>query len=144
MIDEVYERELTTPELIDKCNDMLFEHKLLPEHLNTGYADAAEPDRIEEFSQAGYLIEKSIKDVNAKINTTKQTKIHIHPRCVNTIKEIKGYIYKKNKDGVVLDEPIKVNDHAMDALGYACYGVRGALSPNRPVTKDFYKKVRVY
>ena len=144
VIDEVYERELTTSELISKCNDMLFEHKLLPEHLNTGYADAAEPDRIEEFSQAGYLIEKSIKDVNAKINTTKQTKIHIHPRCVNTIKEIKGYIYKKNKDGVVLEEPIKVNDHAMDALGYACYGVRGALSPNRPVTKDFYKKVRVY
>lgn len=144
VIDEVYERELTTSQLIEKCTDMLFEHNLLPEHLNTGYADAAEPDRIEEFSQAGYPIEKSIKNVNAKINTTKQTKIHIHPRCVNTIKEIKGYVYKKNKDGVILDEPIKTNDHSMDALGYCCYGVRGALSPNRPITKEFYRKVRVY
>lgn len=144
VLDEVYERELTTPQLIEKCKDMLFEHKLLPEHLHTGYADAAEPDRIEEFSQADFPIEKSVKDVNAKINSTKQTRIHIHPRCVNTIKEIKGYVYRKNKDGVILDEPIKFNDHAMDALSYCCYGVRGALSPNRPITKEFYRKVRVY
>ena len=140
VIDEVYERELTTSELIEKCTNMLFENRLRVSDLHTGFGDAAEPDRIEEFYQAGYPIEPSVKDVSAKINTTKQTKIHIHPRCVNTIKEIKGYIYKKNKDGVVLDEPIKVNDHAMDALGYGVYGVRGALSPNRPHTGDYYEE----
>lgn len=140
VLDEVYERELTTGELISQCEDMLFDNNLLVSHLSTGYGDAAEPDRIEEFSQAGFPIEPGVKDVSGKINTTKQTKIHIHPRCVNTIKEIKGYIYKKNKDGVVLDVPVKVNDHAMDALGYGVYGVRGALSPNKPHNDEYYEE----
>lgn len=138
VLDEVYERQLTNSELIDKVNDMLFDNKLLPEHLDTGFGDAAEPDRIEEFNQSGYPMDKGIKDVTAKINSTKQTKIHIHPKCVNTIKEIKSYKYRKNKDGVTLDEPIKSNDHAMDALAYGVYGVRGALSPNRPMTPEYY------
>lgn len=144
VIDEVYKPKLLNRELIEECKDMLFSHSLLPEHLNVGYGDAAEPDRIEEFVQNGFPMEKGIKDVKAKITTTKQTKLHIHPRCVNTLKEIKGYKYRTNKDGVVLDEPVKVNDHAMDALAYGVYGVRGSLSPNRPLGRDYYSKVRVY
>lgn len=139
VIDEVYERKLTNTGLIEKVKDMLFENRLLPEHLSTGYGDAAEPDRIEEFRQAGIPMDKGIKNVTAKITTTKQTRIHIHPRCVNTIKEIKGYIYKKDSNGVVTDEPAKVNDHSMDALAYCCYGVRGALSPNQPVSADYFE-----
>ena len=138
MIDEVYEQKLTNTELIDKCKDMLFRNKLLPKHLTTGYGDAAEPDRIKEFNQAGFPMTGGVKDVNAKITTTKQTKIHIHPQCVNTIKEIKGYKYRKNRDGITLDEPIQFNDHAMDALGYGVYGIRGYLSPNRPQTYGRY------
>lgn len=140
VLDEVYERELTNQELIDKCMDMLFRNNLLPKHLSTGYGDKAEPDRIKEFNQAGIPMVGGIKDVNAKITTTKQTKIHIHSKCVNTIKEIKGYKYRKNKDGVTLDEPVKQNDHSMDALGYAVYGYRGALSPNRPRSEDYYNE----
>ena len=139
VLDEVYEAQLLNRELIDKCTDMLFKHKLLPEKLNTGWGDAAEPDRIEEFCQRGFPMESGIKDVKAKITTTKQTKIHIHPRCVNTLKEIKGYKYRKNRDGVTLDEPVKFNDHAMDALAYGVYGVRGALSPSRPVPQTYYE-----
>ena len=138
VIDEVYEAELLNNQLIEKCTEMLANHRLLPEHLSTGFGDAAEPDRIEEFRQAGYPIDKSIKDVNAKINTTKQTKLHIHPACVNTLKEIKGYKYRKNREGKTLDEPVKLNDHAMDALAYCCYGNRGALSPNRPMPEEYY------
>lgn len=140
ILDEVYERQLTNSELIEECRQMLFQNNLLPKHLDTGYGDAAEPDRIKEFNQAGFPMVGGVKDVNAKITTTKQTRIHIHPRCVNTIKEIKGYKYRKNRDGITLDEPVKVNDHAMDAMGYACYGVRGFLSPNKPVRLDGYSE----
>lgn len=140
VLDEVYEAQLINRELIDKCKDMLFNHKLLPEHLDIGYGDKAEPDRIREFNEAGFNMIGGVKDVNAKITTTKQTKIHIHPRCVNTIKEIKGYKYKKNSDGITLDEPLKLNDHTMDALGYAVYGYRGALSPNKPKPKGYYEE----
>lgn len=139
VLDEVYKTQLTTDELIDECNEMLFRNKLLVQHLDIGYGDAAEPDRIKQFQNAGYNMIGGIKDVNAKITTTKQTKLHIHPRCVNTIKEIKGYKYKKNSDGVTLDEPVKSNDHAMDALGYAVYGYRGLLSPSKPKPAGYYE-----
>ena len=145
IIDEVYQSKLLNRELIDECDAMLFKHNLLPSKLSTGFGDAAEPDRIEEFVQRGYPMEKGIKDVTAKINTTKQTKIHIHPRCVNTLREIKGYKYRKNRDGVTLDEPVKVNDHAMDALAYGVYGVRGQLSPNRRIDgREYFNKVMVF
>lgn len=145
VIDEVYERKLTTQEFIGKVNEMLFNNNLLPEQLHTGFGDAAEPDRIEEFYQAGYPIEPGVKDVSAKINSTKQTKIHIHPQCVNTIKEIKSYIYKKDKNGVVTDIPVKVHDHAMDALGYGVYGVRGYLSPHQPrFNRDYEYNIMVF
>lgn len=140
VLDEIYERKLLNSELIDKTDDMLFQHKLLPEHIDMGWLDSAEPDRIEEFRQRGYPVTGGIKDVRAKISTTKQTKIHIHPRCENTLREIKGYKYKTDKDGVVSDEPVKVNDHAMDALSYCCYGVRGQLSPQKPHTPEYYEE----
>ena len=64
---------------------------------------------------------------------------------MNTIREIKSYKYRKNRDGVTLDEPVKLNDHAMDAMGYAVYGVRGALSPTRPYdSDDYFNKILVY
>lgn len=144
IIDEVYHAGLTTPQLIDECTKMLFKNKLLPEQLDTGFGDAADPDSIEQFCQAGYPMEKSVKNVTAKINTTKQTKIHIHPQCVNTIKEIKGYVYKTDKNGKSLEEPVKDKDHAMDALAYMCYGVKGPLSPNKPFQTGGYNRVRVY
>lgn len=147
VIDEVYEAKLNPDVFIEKCTDMLFTHRLLPEHLSVGFGDSASPDRIAQFNEAGYKMEGSVKNVTAKIETTKQTKLHIHPRCVNTIKEIKGYKYRKNKDGITLDEPVKVNDHAMDALAYCCYGIRGNLSPNRRFSNnnnDFYNKVMVF
>lgn len=140
VLDEVYKSQLTNQELIEECKDMLFRNKLLPEHLATGYGDKAEPDRIKEFNDAGFPMVGGVKDVNAKITTTKQTKIHIHPKCVNTIKEIKGYKYRKNHDGITLDEPLKLNDHAMDALGYGVYGYRGALSPSRPRNEEYYNQ----
>lgn len=143
VMDEIYEPKLLNSELIAKTSDMLFRHHLYPQDLDMGWLDSAEPDRIEEFRQNGYPVEGGIKDVKAKISTTKQTKIHIHPRCVNTIREIKGYKYKTDKDGVVLDEPVKVNDHAMDAMAYCCYGVRGQLSADRPY-KDYNERIMVY
>ena len=54
--DEVYVTKHTNPEFIVAIKDMLYQHKLLPTHLNTGFADAAEPDRIEEFRQNDFLL----------------------------------------------------------------------------------------
>ena len=145
VVDEVYGTKMLNDVFIEKCTLMLFKHKLLPTHLYSGFGDSANPDKIREFEESGYPIEGSIKDVERKINTTQQTKIHIHPRCVETLREIKGYVYKKDREGRILEVPVKVEDHAMDALAYCVYGIRGTLSPNRPVdASKYYNQIRVY
>lgn len=42
-------------------------------------------------------------------------KIKISPKCKNTIKEMQGYVWDSDANE---DKPIKVNDHACDALRY--------------------------
>lgn len=131
VIDEVYERNLINYQFIGKVNEMLKRNNLNPSNLDTVYGDKAEPDRIQEFNEYGYNMVGGIKDVNAKINATKSVKLHISPKCVNTIKEIENYCYQRDKDGNAIDKPIKYNDHSMDALGYCVYGTVGILSPER-------------
>jgi phage terminase large subunit len=47
---------------------------------------------------------------------------------VNLNREAAMYKYRETKDGILLDEPVKANDHALDALRYALHthcGPRG-------------------
>jgi phage terminase large subunit len=113
VFDEIYQSRLKNADLIDLLKDK--------PQANIYYPDTAEPDRIEELQEAGFIIGKTSKDIIQGINFIKNFKIHIHPRCVNFIKEIQGYSYKRDKDGNILEEPVKFNDHLMDALRYAVY-----------------------
>jgi len=87
------------------------------------WADSAEPDRIAETMKAGYNCFPANKRIKTGLDVCKRQTIHIPESCINVIKEIRGYSYKKNKDGVVLDEPIEFNDHAMDAGRYGTLGI---------------------
>lgn len=89
------------------------------------FADSSEPQRIEEICRAGINCYPAIKDVKLGIDTLKRFNIHITKRSVNVIKEIRSYARKKDRNGHVLEEPVKFNDHAMDALRYAIMGGKG-------------------
>ena len=39
----------------------------------------------------------------------------------NGIKELRSYSWKKDKDGNVIDDPVKFNDHFCDAIRYGSY-----------------------
>jgi len=115
VLDEIYERHLTNTQLIELCKNKVNKRYMIT-------ADSAEPDRIEEFKKAGFRIQACTKgkdSVNFGIDWIKRHKIHIHPSCINSIKEIQTYKYREDKDGNVLDEPVDMNNHAMDALRYA-------------------------
>lgn len=45
-------------------------------------------------------------------------RLTVAPSCVNIINEFESYVWKHNKDGTGKDEPVKENDHAMDAIRY--------------------------
>ncbi|MFH1684065.1 MAG: PBSX family phage terminase large subunit [Candidatus Margulisiibacteriota bacterium] len=115
IFDELYEKGKTNNELIKLVRDKMSDDQVIT-------ADCAEPARIEEFCHAGIWVKPSIKgkgSVKDGIDWVKRRKVHIHPKCVNTIKEIGSYKYKKDKDGNVFDEPVPFMDDAMSALRYA-------------------------
>jgi len=113
--EKLYEEKLITADLIDKIKT------LVPDSTSEIFADTAEPDKIEEIKRAGFNIHPSEKSVRDGINFLKKFRLHITKNSGNLIKEIRGYAWKKDKDGKAIDEPIKFRDHALDALRYACY-----------------------
>lgn len=87
------------------------------------WCDSAEPDRIKMWQKAGYrakAVKKEQNSVSAQIDYLKQHKIYIYPTCVNTIKEIQQWKWKKDeKTNSYLDEPVPFFDDAMAMLRYS-------------------------
>ena len=104
----IYQSHLTNQDLIG----------LLKQNLPLGatiHADAAEPARIEEIRKAGFNCRAANKNVKEGIDFIKSRKLFIHAQSANMLKEIKSYKFKdKNK----VEEPVKLHDHAMDAMRY--------------------------
>lgn len=90
------------------------------------YCDSAEPDRIKMWKTAGYKAKKVKKEKTTtkkyqatQIDWLKQRKIFIDSSCVNTIKEISQWKWKKDEaTGEYIDEPVAFFDDAMAALRY--------------------------
>lgn len=99
------------------------------------WCDSAEPDRIKAWRTAGFMA----RPVNKEHTTEKKYQaaqidwlkgiirkdkvvprmIFVHPSCVNTIKELQQWRWKKDeKTGIYLDEPVPFQDDAMAALRY--------------------------
>lgn len=120
--NEIYVHEMATDAIIEMA-----ERQELSKYLAM-YCDSAEPDRIQMWQNAGYNATGVVKEpgsVVAQIDYLKQRKIHIHPDCVNTIKEIQQWSWKKDKKtGLYLDEPVNVFDDAMAALRYSAEPLR--------------------
>lgn len=120
IIREIYKRRLLNSEFLEMVINLLKEMDVKDIEV---YADPSEPDRIEEFESSGFpfIMRRAVKEVVAGINFLKARKIYIDKSCVNTKKEFDNYKWKENKDGQVLDEPVKFMDHSIDALRYAVY-----------------------
>lgn len=89
----------------------------------TMWCDSAEPDRIKMWRKAGYKalpVKKEPNSVKAQIDHLQQHRIHIHPSCVNTIKEIQQWKWRKDeKTNTYTDEPVSFQDDAMAMLRYS-------------------------
>lgn len=88
------------------------------------YADSAEPKSIDEIFSFGFNIrpcQKGQDSVRAGIDFLKSQRVHIIDGSENLIRECKSYVWKKDKDGNALNEPIGINNHAMDAVRYAIH-----------------------
>lgn len=112
--ERLYQSYMTNQDLIDWLKQN--HNKQVPI-----YPDPAEPQRISEIRKAGFNVIESDKSVRDGIDFCKSQPIIITARSTNLIREIQGYRWRELKDGSVIDEPVKVNDHLCDAFRYAIY-----------------------
>ena len=111
----IYETGLTNKDLIDRMGELAIDTEA------PMYADSAEPNRIEEIYRAGYNIYSAEKSVLDGIDSMKRFKLHVCRDSVNLLKELRTYKWMRDKNGNVLDRPVKFNDHAVDAARYGIY-----------------------
>lgn len=103
-------------------------------------ADNNEPRMIDYLFRKGYNIKPTIKgpdSIRIGIELIKQVPLNITKRSVELIREVRGYKFKQDKNGVFLNEPASgQSDHAIDALRY---GGQPLLSSNkiRPAKWNF-------
>lgn len=129
--DELYQGQLTNPKLADAivglCGAKEFELSTM---------DCAQASDIKELADLGldfipvkkesgesgveyvrYKIQKFTERLHVKPDG--KPSYYVHPRCTNTIGEFEFYRWaeKKNETDPDSEQPEKVNDHMMDALG---------------------------
>jgi len=117
----IYQEHLTIPEFIKLAKELIPENEIQKEF----YAGTDEPGSIQQFYDAGFNIHKAITDVRDGINYCKAHLIGLIG--ANIIKEAQGYKRKEDKNGNVLEEPVKFMDHGMDGGRYGTYSRVGSL-----------------
>jgi len=122
----LYEPKLTHTQLIQELGSLI-PLKYRRERLI--YVDSAEPELIKELNQTGFIAKKSDKSVKDGINYIKRQKLYVDKASVNLCKELPAYSYRKDNNGNVLEEPIKINDHLMDAFRYPMFTHWGKIRP---------------
>ena len=88
------------------------------------YFDAAEPKSIDELRHEGIAAvpcDKGPDSVRSGIDFLKSKHIHIVEGSSNIYKEMSGYCWRKDKSGNPLPEPVKFDDHLMDAIRYGIF-----------------------
>ena len=88
------------------------------------YADSQGAEIIEELCNAGFNVypcKKGPGSVKAGILFTRRFKRYTNVENVNLNKEDKHYKWRMDKNGHLLDEPVKFKDDCEDAVRYPLY-----------------------
>lgn len=115
--DEWYKTGRTEPQIAEYVASCKF---------NRVYPDPENPSAIEALNQKGIRIVEVVKGkdsvmsgVNRVREMFKSNRLKIHRSCINLISELETYSYPEKQGGHNLQEnPVKENDHALDALRY--------------------------
>jgi len=118
--DEVYEKRLSTSELIDKCFEM---QKKWGE--GVFWCDGSAPESIAAMKRAGLKAkpgsrhkgarDEGIREIGGRFRDAGdgRHRLYVSPSCINLIDELQ-----------VFDDERKEHDHAVDALRYCLLGNR--------------------
>ena len=112
----LYEKRLTNTDLANKLKEFGIDRQ------TEIVGDSAEPKSIEEIYRQGFNIKPAKKGagIHLGLDIMRRYKLHITKDSLNAIKEFRGYKWSTDKNGDVLNTPVKVNDHLIDATRYLC------------------------
>jgi len=155
VFDEYYEKERLVRENAEAYNRKLKELKITEVDYMVGDPSTQNRDPItgtsirQEYGEHGVWYMLGNNDVRAGLLRVKSAfedgRLKITSNCVNTIREARTYKWKKPISSKVqarnnlLEEPVKRNDHAMDALRY---GVMSLPKTEKEEAKDLAEKVK--
>lgn len=131
MIDGLYAREMTTPQLIEQLRALQAQYEI-----RRWFADPAAAGDIQELKNAGLpvvaaprvkaeLDRSFIKSGIVKVETRLVNgRLRIHESQQDAIREMDMYRYGEARDGAEQKEnPLKVDDHAPDMIRYTVVGI---------------------
>jgi phage terminase large subunit len=111
----IYETGLTNSNLIELMK------RVIPDRSVPIYADPTEPAWIEEIYQAGFNIHPADNSVKPGIDHCRRGRFFIDSGSPDLIKEVGAYKYREDKNGNVMEIPVKFMDHGMDGMRYGRY-----------------------
>lgn len=123
--------------------------KLQPKALTI--ADSAEPKSIDEIKSYRLTILPANKGPGSLlqgIQYVQQQQISITKRSINIIKEYRNYVWITDKDGRILNEPVDLYNHSMDAGRYGMESLKPKKKVAIPTTvqggiKPFYPELNI-
>lgn len=119
---EFYERGVLQSKMVEKCKEWFIEKQVSTVAVDesaAGLIADMQNAGINAVSAKGRVLDgiQRIQD-RLKVAGDGRPRLTVDPSCVNVINEFESYVWKKNKDGTGKDEPMKENDHSMDAIRY--------------------------
>lgn len=123
ILDEIaYQKELSNKAIAD----------ILKPYGGLVVCDSAEPKSIADLRAYGINATPCVKGKDSIINGIQKIqaldKIHVTKRSTNLIKELRGYVWKTDRNGTALNEPIDFLNHGIDSVRYILSHV--IVSPN--------------
>jgi phage terminase large subunit len=111
--EKLYLKNVTIPDFIYKIKDLGIS-------LNDDFiADSANPQAIEELRRNGINCKPVKKNsILHGIDLLKRNNLYVEVTSKNLINEFQSYIWKTDKNGNNLDEPVDKDNHLIDGIRY--------------------------
>ena len=109
----LYSTSLTNPDIAHILKPIVGRSRI--------YGDSAEPKSIKELKNLGLNIigaEKGRDSILYGINKMQQEEFFVTESSLNLKKELRKYVWKKDKEGKTMNVPIDNHNHLIDAIRY--------------------------
>lgn len=126
--DEIYVNKLTDDKMAARPDMQALKNKQmswvnnLQQH-NPIVADNEDPKAIKYYRDMGFEIRGCRnKFAGSRLSNTRKIKrfrkIIVSPKCINTIRELRGLVYKKDKAGNMVYDEFNIDPHTFSAIWY--------------------------